>query len=48
MTAFGASPLAAYFIAKETELKCIRIILSAKLSHVSGEIIRERMRELYV
>ena len=48
MTAFGASPLAAYFIAKETELKCIRIILSAKLSRVSGEIIRERMRELYV
>ena len=48
MTAFGVSPLAAYFVAKETEIKCLRIILSAKLSFVSGEKIRERMRELYV
>ena len=48
MTAFGVSPLAAYFVAKETEIKCLRIILSGKLSFVSGEIIRERMRELYV
>lgn len=48
MTAFGISPLAAYFVAKETEIKCLRIILSAKQSYVSSEIIRERMRELYV
>ena len=48
MTAFGLSPLAAYFVAKETEIKCLRIILSAKQSHISSEIIRERMRELYV
>lgn len=48
MTAFGLSPLAAYFIARETEIKCLRIILSAKLSFVSNDVIRERMRELYV
>ena len=48
MTAFGLSPLGAYFVAKETEIKCLRIILSAKQSHISGDIIRERMRELYV
>ncbi|MCR5207382.1 MAG: V-type ATPase subunit [Eubacterium sp.] len=48
MTAFGVSPLAAYYVAKETEIKCLRIILSAKLSFVSGDVIRERMRELYV
>lgn len=48
MTAFGISPLAAYFVAKETEIKCLRIILSAKQSHISGDIIRERIRELYV
>ncbi len=48
MTAFGVSPLAAYFVAKETEIKCLRIILSGKLCFVSGDIIRERMRELYV
>ncbi len=48
MTAFGVSPIAAYFTAKETEIKCLRIILSAKQSAVSNEVIRERMRELYV
>lgn len=48
MTVFGISPLAAYYVAKETEIKCLRIILSAKQSRVSDDIIRERMRELYV
>lgn len=48
MTVFGISPLAGYFIARETEIKCLRIILSAKLSGVSNDIVRERMRELYV
>ena len=48
MTAFGLSPVSAYYIAKETEIKCLRIILSAKLSEASNDIIRERMRELYV
>lgn len=48
MTAFGISPLAAYYCAKETEVKCLRVILSAKQSHVSTDVIRERMRELYV
>ena len=48
MTVFGLSPLAAYFIAKETEIKDLRIILSAKQSFVSSDIIRERMRETYV
>lgn len=48
MTVFGISPLAGYYVARETEIKCLRIILSAKLSGASDEIIRERMRELYV
>ena len=48
MTIFGLSPLAAYFIAKETEIKDLRIILSAKQSFVSSDNIRERMREMYV
>ncbi len=47
-TAFGLSPISAFFVAKETELKCLRIILSAKLSNASNDVIRERMRELYV
>ncbi len=48
MTVFGISPLAAYYVANEIEIKCLRIILSAKLSEASSEVIRERMRELYV
>ncbi len=48
MTAFGISPLAAYYVARETEIKALRIILSAKLSGVSNDVIRERMRKLYV
>ncbi|MEG0546658.1 MAG: V-type ATPase subunit [Oscillospiraceae bacterium] len=48
MTAFGISPLAAYFFARETEIKCVRIILSAKFNGSSEDAVRERMRELYV
>ena len=48
MTVFGVSPVAAYFVAKENEIKCLRIILSAKQSRISEDIIRERMRESYV
>ena len=48
MTVFGISPVAAYFLAKENEIKCLRIILSAKQSRISNDIIRERMREAYV
>lgn len=47
-TAFGISPLAAYFFARMTEIGCVRIILSAKFNGSSAEVIRERMRELYV
>ena len=48
MTVFGVSPVAAYYVAKENEIKCLRIILSAKQSRISDDIIRERMRESYV
>ena len=44
----GIAPLAAYYIAKETEIKSLRIILSAKISGASADTVRERMRELYV
>lgn len=48
MQAFGVEPLAAYFIAKEAELKNVRIILVCKKCGVSNDIITERMRMLYV
>ncbi len=48
MKSFGIEPLAAYFIAKETEIKNLRIILVCKECGISRSAITERMRELYV
>ena len=45
---FGPEPIFSYIIAKETEIKTLRIILVAKLNNLSPEVIRERVRELYV
>lgn len=45
---FSVDPLAAYLLAKENELKIVRIILSAKVNGLSAESVRERLRELYV
>lgn len=46
--AFGIEPLAAYFIAKETEIKNLRILLVCRSCGASPETITERMRRLYV
>lgn len=48
MTAFGIDPIAAYFIAKETELLNVRIIMSGKLNDIPESVINARVRELYV
>ena len=45
---FGFAPIAAYYYAKSTEIKTVRIILSAKQAGVANDIIRERVRKLYV
>lgn len=45
---FGVGPLIAYYIAKETELKTIRIILAAKKNDLSADVIRKRVRSSYV
>ena len=45
---FGFEPIAAYYFAKSAEIKAVRIVLSAKLSGVPAETIRERVRDLYV
>jgi V/A-type H+/Na+-transporting ATPase subunit C len=45
---FGAEPIVAYLIAKETEIKTIRIIMVGKLNKVAPELIRERLRDIYV
>ncbi len=45
---FSIGPLVAYIIAKQTEIKAVRLILTAKLNSLSDSIIRERIREMYV
>ena len=45
---FGPEPIFSYVIAKETELKILRIIMVSKLNKLSPDNIRERLRDLYV
>ena len=48
MRSFGTEPLMAYFIAKETEIKNLRILKVCKECNTNKETIMERMRKLYV
>lgn len=41
-------PVVAYILAKETEAKCVRIILTCKMHNIDADIIKERVREVYV
>ncbi|MGI6070114.1 MAG: V0D/AC39 family V-type ATPase subunit [Blautia sp.] len=45
---FSIGPLVAYILARENEIKTVRIILSAKQNDLPEEFIRERIREMYV
>ena len=45
---FGVEPLIGYLLAKEHEMKLIRIIVIGKLNHLPIENIRERLRDTYV
>lgn len=46
--AFSVGPLVAYQIARENEIKTVRIILTGKQNDFPEEAIRERVREMYV
>ena len=48
MNPFSVGPLVAYVIARENEIKTVRIILTCKQNGLSEEAIRERIREMYV
>lgn len=48
LQAFGYEPLAAYYIAKEAEIKNIRILTVCREYGADRETITERMRKLYV
>ena len=45
---FGVGPVVAYIIARQNEIKAARMILSAKVNALPEEIIRERLRMMYV
>lgn len=44
----SVSPLAAYILARENEIKTVRILLSGKLNDLPENSIRERLRDMYV
>lgn len=48
LISFGPEPLIAFIIAKENEIRAIRIILTGKKNDVHPDIIRERLRDVYV
>ena len=45
---FTIGPIVAYIIARQNEIKAVRMILSAKLNGLSEETIKERLRDMYV
>jgi V/A-type H+-transporting ATPase subunit C len=45
---FGIGPIAAYILARANEVKTVRIILAAKRNGLPEEMLRERVREMYV
>lgn len=45
---FTLGPLAAYILARRNEIKCVRMILTGKQNELPDDMIRERLREMYV
>lgn len=45
---FTVAPIAAFWLGKEAELKAVGLVLTAKQNHLDENVIRERLRELYV
>ena len=44
----GIEPIAAFYVAKEIELKNLRMVLTGKLVGIAEETLKERLRETYV
>ncbi len=44
---FTIAPIAAYILARESEIKMARIILSGKFHNLDNSILKERLRETY-
>ncbi len=45
---FTLAPIAAYMLGRETELKAVMLVLTGKQNELDDNVIRERLRELYV
>ncbi len=45
---FTIAPVAAYYLARETEIKAVRIVLSGVINKFDENLIKERLRDLYV
>ena len=45
---YGIEPIITYIIAKEYEIKAIRLIMTAKINKIDITVIKERMRDIYV
>lgn len=45
---FSIGPLVAYIIARQNEIKAVRLILSCKLNSLDEAVIKERLRDMYV
>ncbi|MEG0296454.1 MAG: V-type ATP synthase subunit C [Clostridium sp.] len=48
LVTFGPERILSYTYAKETEIKIVRIIMVGKLNNIAEEVIRERLRDIYV
>lgn len=47
LVSFGESPVVAYLAALESEITSARMILTGRLSGISADVIRERLRDSY-
>lgn len=45
---YGIEPVITYIIAKEYEIKAIRLIMTGKINKIDTTVIKERMRDIYV
>lgn len=45
---FGPTAIIGYIYAKETEIKNLRILLVGKINRIPEEILRSRVRDIYV
>lgn len=45
---FTIAPIAAYILARENEIKTVRVVLLCKKNGIAEPVIRERMRSMYV